>query len=246
MRKIILLFFIALFFTSSSEARPIISGISANEIDIDTKFTGAEILLFGAKGDAGNIIVTIRGPKQDYLLSKKGKFLGVWYNKKRLKFDDAYSYYAFFSTDENQVLDNRLLSNLEIGKNNIKFNVRGSADQATQDEFKIQFIDKLEKKDLYLTNPKPIQFLDETLFKVMLQFPKNISRGVYVVEIYLLDENNLVAFQSIPIYVHQVGLSAQINQFAYNSSILYGIGTVLLAAFAGWLASFIFTKFFGK
>jgi uncharacterized protein (TIGR02186 family) len=239
-------FFVTLFLAQKVNARPIISGISANEINIDTKFTGAEILLFGAKGDAGNIIVTIRGPRKNYLLNKKDKFLGVWYNKERLKFKDAYSYYAFFSTNNKQRLDSRIISQLEIGKNNIEFNVSGDESLLLKDKFKIEFIDKLEKKLLYLDNPEPIEFLDETLFKVMLQFPKNISRGVYIVEIYLLDENNLVAFQSIPIYVNQVGLSAGINQFAYNNAVLYGICAVLLAVLAGWLANFIFTKFFGK
>lgn len=227
-------------------ARPIISGISANQINIDTKFTGAEILLFGAKGDAGNIIITIRGPKKDYFLDKKDKFLGIWYNKKRLKFKSAYSYYAFFSSNSRQTLDNRLLSKLQIGEGNLKFDISGDGSDAVKDEFRVQFINKLEKKDLYLVNPKPIQFLDETLFKVMLQFPKNISQGVYVVEIYLIDENNLAAYQAIPIYVHQVGLSADMNRFAYNNSVLYGICAVLLAAVAGWLANFIFTKFFGR
>ena len=37
---------------SISVASSIISGISTNEINIDTKFNGAEILLFGAKDDS--------------------------------------------------------------------------------------------------------------------------------------------------------------------------------------------------
>lgn len=229
-----------------SNARPIISGISTNKIDIDTRFNGAEILLFGAKGESGNIIINVRGPKKNYLMSKKDKFLGVWYNRERVKFKNAYSYYAFFSTNNSQVISDNLLSELEIGKDNLNFTIPDDVGDITKDNFKIQFVDKLEKKDLYVTNPNPVEFLDETLFKVMLKFPKNIAQGTYLVEIYLIDESNLVAFQSIPIHINQVGLSAKIDQFAYNNSVLYGIAAVLIAALAGFLANFIFTKFFGK
>ncbi|MES2676787.1 MAG: TIGR02186 family protein [Pseudomonadota bacterium] len=240
------IFLVLFLFTKEACARPIISGISTNEINIDTKFTGAEVLLFGAKGDAGNIIVTIRGPRKNFSVNKKDKFLGIWYNKDRFKFKDAYSYYAFFSSKTDRMIDDKLLSQLEIGQDRIKFNVSGNDKRADESEFQVEFVDKLQQKDLYLSHPGSIEFLDETLFKVMLKFPKNISRGVYVVDIYLVDENNLVAFQSIPIYVNQVGLSAEINQFAYNNSILYGLAAVLMAVVAGFVANYIFAKLFNK
>lgn len=246
MKKFLIALFIVLICNSDlAKARPIISGISTNEINIDTKFTGAEVLLFGTKGDVGNIIVTIRGPKKNYLVNKKDKFLGVWYNRDRFKFKDAYSYYAFFSSDSNQVVNDELMSQLEIGKDQIKFNIKGNGN-ADESEFKIEFINKLEQKDLYLNQPDSIEFLDEALFKAMLKFPKNISRGVYVVDIYLVDEDKLIAFQSIPINVNQVGLSAEINQFAYQHSVLYGIAAVLMAIVAGFFANFIFVKLFNK
>ncbi len=243
----IILSFLISMLSFAAQARPIISGISTNEINIDTKFSGAEVLLFGAKGDAGNIIITVRGPKKNYLVSKKDRFLGVWYNRDRLKFKDAYSYYSFFSSpNNNQTIKKELLSKLEIGKERIEFDIKDRTDQSQDEEFKIEFIDKLTKQNLYLSNPDSVEFLDETLFKVMLTFPKNVMTGVYTVEIYLVDENNLIAFQSIPITIHQTGLSAQINQFAYNNSIIYGIFAVLMAIIAGFLANYIFTKLFNK
>jgi uncharacterized protein (TIGR02186 family) len=245
-KSFIILLFLVSFWGFEVQARPIISGISTNEINIDTKFSGAEVLLFGAKGDAGNIIITVRGPKKNYLISKKDRFLGVWYNKDRVKFKNAYSYYSFFSSLNNKDIEKELLSQLEIGEEQIKFDIRNGADSGQDEEFKIEFIDKLSKQNLYLNNPNSIEFLDETLFKAMLTFPKNVMMGVYTVEIYLVDENNLVAFQSIPITVHQVGMSAGINQFAYNNSVLYGIFAILIAVVAGFLANYIFTKLFNK
>jgi uncharacterized protein (TIGR02186 family) len=245
--KIILMILLCLSFTSINKAhsRPIISGISTNQINIDTKFTGAEVLLFGAKGNAGNIIVVIRGPKKDYVVSKKDKLLGVWYNKDRTLFKDSHSYYSFFSSNENEVGDERILSKLEIGKDRIQFDIEENKN-VPESEFKVEFVYNMENKNLYLSHPESIEFLDETLFKVMLRFPKNISQGTYVVDIYLIDDSELSSFQSIPIYVNQVGLSSDINQFAHNNSVLYAIVAILIAVSAGFFANFVFVKLFNK
>lgn len=245
MKKIFLIT-VLLFISKAAFASPVISGISTNSIDIDTKFQGAKILLFGAKGDAGNIIIAVRGPKKNFLVTKKQKLLGIWYNGERLKFKETYSFYSLFSTFSDQDQTDELLSDLELGKDNLNFRVSGEATEEKKSEFQVQLIDRLEKNKLYSTGANKIDFLDETLFKVMLNFPKNIARGVYSVEIYLVNEGALLSFQSIPIYVNQVGLSARILDFAYQESFLYGLLVVLIALVVGWLANYLFVRFIGK
>ena len=244
--KIIIFLSALLIFISNSQARPIISGISTNKIDIDTNFTGTEVLLFGAKGDYGDVFVVVRGPRQDYIISKKDQFFGVWYNKKRMEIKDAYSYYSFFSTVNNFKIKNEIFSDLEIGKNALRFDIAGDYNDSLKNIFQMEFISKLEEKNLYTTNPHKIEFLDETLFKVIIDFPKNIASGTYTAEIYLIDENHLTAFQSIPIYVNQVGFSSKIHNLAYDHPVLYGILAVFIAVASGWLANVIFARFFGR
>jgi uncharacterized protein (TIGR02186 family) len=238
-----LIIFAIFFINTPSNARPIISGISTNHIDIDSQFTGQDILLFGAKGDVGDIVVIVRGPKKSYIVNKKSEILGVWHNEKRVKFEDVYSYYSFFSTGD-KIENKKLFKSLEIGKNNIDIQTKDKLKNDEDIHFRFQLVDKLAQKELYLENFDKIQFLDETLFKVMLHFPKNIARGEYSVEIYLVDEGHLTAFQSIPIYVNQVGFSAKVNDIAYYQPLKYAIGVILLAIFAGFIANFVFNKLF--
>jgi uncharacterized protein (TIGR02186 family) len=232
---------------TNSKANPIISGISTNEINIDTKFQGTRILLFGAKEDAGSIVIAVRGPKKNFLVTRKQKLLGIWYNGERLKFRDSYGFYSFFSTfGDKELFDhNLLLSELELGENNLRFAASKKVKPETKKQFQLQLIDHLEKNMFYTTSNK-IDFLNETLFKVILNFPKNTPRGVYTVEIYLIDEGSLSSFQSIPIYVNQIGLSAKILDFAYKNSFLYGILAVAIALVFGWLANYLFVRFVGK
>lgn len=245
MKNFFLITFLILL-SSTSFANPIISGISTNEINIDTKFRGAKILLFGAKGDAGNVVVAVRGPKKNFLVTKKEKLLGVWYNGERVKFKSSYSFYSLFSTFSDQEPFDQLLTELELGKNNLEFKTFGKVEEKQKNEFQLQLIDRLEKNHLYSIGASKVDFLDETLFKVMLDFPKNITRGVYTVEIYLMNDGALLSFQSIPIYVNQVGFSAKILDFAYQESFLYGLLAVAIALVVGWLANYLFARFIGK
>lgn len=246
MKKLLLIFLISLTTLVGAHANPIISGISTNEINIDTKFQGAKILLFGAKDDAGSVAIVVRGPKKNFMVTRKQKLFGIWYNGERVKFKESYSFYSLFSTFNDQEPIDKLLSDLELGKNNLKFAAFGGVDEKKKDDFQVQLIDRLEKSNLYSTSADQIDFLNETLFKVILDFPKNITRGIYTVEIYLINEGSLSSFQSIPIYVNQVGMSAKILDFAYQNSFLYGLMSVIIALVFGWLANYLFARFLGK
>jgi uncharacterized protein (TIGR02186 family) len=249
MKKIFLITALILF-SQTSIAGPIVSGISTNQINIDTKFNGTELLLFGAKSHSGNIIVAVRGPKKNFIITKKDKLFGFWYSAERVKLKDTYSFYSLFSTlSSKSNIDHSLentLSNLEIGTKNLHFNISKDVELKKQDEFKEQMISYMEGSHLYSTNVGTIDFLDETLFKVVVKFPKNITRGTYNVEIYLIDENRLLSFQSIPIYVTQSGISATILDFSYQEPFLYGLLAVILALACGWLVNYIFNKIVSK
>ena len=238
--------FLLISFIESANCAPLISGISTNEINIDTKFKGAQILLFGAKGDAGNIVITVRGPKKNFLVTKKQKILAVWYNGARINFENSYSFFSIFSTFNNGEIQEDIMSDLELGKDFLEFSTNNKISDKNNNDFKAQLIEKMEKNNLYNNNVSKVEFLDETLFKVMLNFPKNIVRGIYTVELYLIKENTLISFQSIPIYVNQIGISAKISDFAIQQDMIYGIIAVMLALIVGWLANYIFARFIGK
>lgn len=243
-------FFVSIFLLiatySNVGAVPLISGISSNEINVNTEFKGAQILLFGAKSDAGNIVITVRGPRKSFVVSKKEKLLGVWYNGERVSFKNSYGFYSLFSTFNNGGMIEQNLNDFELGKNNIKFETAQNISPSKINEFRIQLVELLENKNYYASSTEPIDFLDETLFKVMIDFPKNILLGTYIVEIYLINNGSILSYQSIPIYVNQVGLSAKISNFASNQSVLYGLLAVFIAIFVGVLTNYFFVKFIKK
>ena len=246
--KLLKIFYTFCFLLLSFEASagPLISGISANEINVDTEFKGAQILLFGAKNDAGNVVITVRGPRKNFIISKKENLLGVWFNGERIKFKNSYGFYSLFSTYNDGEMIQQDLNEYELGKNNIQFEIQNNLSPAKINEFRVQLIDLLEQKKLYSASTKPIDFLDETLFKLIIDFPKNILLGTYIIEIYLINNGSVLSFQSIPVYVNQVGVSATISNFASTQSVLYGLMAVFLAIFVGFTTNYFFARFIKK
>ena len=246
--KFLKFFYIFCFLLINIEANAgtLISGISSNEINVDTEFKGAQILLFGAKNDAGDVVISVRGPRKNFIISKKENLLGVWFNGERIKFKNSYGFYSLFSTFNDGEMIQQDLNEYELGKNNIQFEIQNNLSPSKINEFRIQLVELLEQKNLYPISTKPIDFLDETLFKLIIDFPKNILLGTYIIEVYLINNGSVLSFQSIPVYVNQVGVSAKISNFALNQSVLYGLIAVFLAIFVGCLANYLFARLIKK
>jgi len=219
---------------------PIISGISKNEIKIDSKFTGEKILLFGAKNEPGNIIAVVRGPKHNFLLNKKEKSFGIWHNSKQITFHNAYSFYNLFTAFSGKELNQQNLLDFEIGKHNLNF----KTSETTKNNITYnKFFDLMEKQNLYSTSTDSIVFLDDTLFSIAINFPANILEGIYNIEIYLVENDTVISFQSIPVYVNKVGFNSSIAEFAKNQRVLYGLSSIIIAILVGFSINYIFNRF---
>lgn len=226
-------------------AKALISDISDHLIRIDTNFKGTDILLFGARNDAGDIVVVVRGPKHGYIVRKKGRVAGIWVNKEQLVFEGIESFYAVASSRPLSSLKNEeLLRFLKLGVHNLELTPTPQETvTVTITDFETAFLSEKERKKLYEKYPEDIPFMGETLFKLTLHFPENIPRGSYTVETYLINNGQLAAMQSTPIVVKKIGVDAFISGAARKYPALYGLSAVALALLAGWLAATVFRKY---
>lgn len=227
-----------------AHGKSLISDISDHLITIDTSFLGTDILLFGARNDAGDIVVVVRGPKRSYIVRKRERIAGIWVNRKQVSFDNIDSFYAIASSRPLSALKNEeLLAQLNLGVSNLPFSV--SANQqitVTIADFKDALLTERQQSNLYGRYRQDLPFMGEVLFKITLRFPENIPRGTYTAETYLINNGQLTAMQSTPIVVKKIGADAFISDAAYQHPALYGIAAIILALFGGWLAGIIFRR----
>jgi uncharacterized protein (TIGR02186 family) len=231
-------------FPQISYSRPIIADLSLRQIEIDSGFTGTDILLFGARTDPGDIVIVVRGPETSYIVRKKERVAGIWVNKKQHIFQDINDFYAIASNRPLENIQNDyLLSSLRIGEGDTSLPPDESNGHNNNiGEFKKALLKRKQDEKLYMTKISEVSFMGDTLFRTVINFPENITRGVYTAEIYLFSDGQLSGVQSTPIIVSKKGFDAYVYDFAYKYPAIYGIISVLIALFAGWLAGIFFKK----
>lgn len=229
-------------FPSNSSARPVIADLSLRQIEIDSGFTGTDVLLFGARNDPGDIVVVVRGPEKSYIVRKKERSFGVWVNKKQMFLQDLNGFYVVAANRPLEAIQNDyLLDSLKIGIDSSALPKEGEP-TADYTEFSQAFLKKQQSENLYLPSVQEISMMGDTLFRTVIRFPENITRGVYTAEIYLFSDGQLSGIQSTPIIVSKKGFDAVVYDFAYKYPLLYGIIAVSIALLAGWAAGQIFRK----
>ena len=230
---------------AASSGKPIVADLSASRIELNSGFTGTNLLLFGARNDSGDIIVTVRGPEQTYIVRKKSRVFGVWVNKEQMVFKNIPGYYALASSKKlGEIRKNYYFKPLQIGLKNLPASPPPSTDRAKYREFYEALVQHQIRRGLFPAETGKISFLEETLFKTFIPFPDTIIRGDYTAEIYLFNDGQLSGMETAPIRVIKTGFDALVSDLAHHYSALYGLLAIAVAVAAGWGASALFERFY--
>ena len=80
----------------------LVTDISQHMISIQSNFTGAELLLFGAVGvgpsEERDIVIVVRGPDTPVVVRRKERIGGIWVNYGSAEIENVPGYYAVVST----------------------------------------------------------------------------------------------------------------------------------------------------
>ena len=236
-----LLGFLLLTVPEAARAQQLVADLTSHLVAITTGFTGTSVVLFGAIEGGGDIVVVVRGPERETVVRRKSRVAGIWLNTRSIAFDNVPSFYAVLS---NKPVDDVVPANLrqlhEIGIDDLKLNPAEKAKPADITEFRAALIEEQQRGGLYDKQPGTVNFLGDKLFRASLDFPATVPTGTYSIQVFLVRKGDIVAAQTTPLIISQTGLEADINDFAQNRSLLYGLVAVALAAMAGWGATFLF------
>lgn len=220
-----------------------IADLSEREIQIDERFAGKDVLLYGTRIEAGDMLVALRGEPAGYMVRKKEPIWGVWVNTKSVVFKNVPNFYWMASSRPmSRIEAPMLMKRLQIGLSGLDIAAKPSGKGVDIETFKEALFASLEKDGFYSLKVFSIPFLEETLFSLRPHFPEKIKRGVYTAEIYSVDDGRVQGMQSIPLEVKKIGMEAVIFDAAHRYPALYGALSVAVALAAGWLAGTVFRK----
>jgi uncharacterized protein (TIGR02186 family) len=218
--------------------------LTKDAVPITTNFVGSDLMLYGASEDGGDVLVVVRGPNKDQTVRRKKKSTIIWVNDKEVTFLNAPSYYFLASTRPlNEFLNDGIARGEQIGYSAMALTAKGFVDDAaTIKDFRTALIRNKIKQGLYGEGPGLVSYKGKHLFRTQLHFPANVPVGNYNIDIYVFKDGKIINKQSTVLPIQKEGIGAQVYNFAHQHALSYGIMAILIAAFAGWLASVLFRK----
>lgn len=229
-------------------AEEVVLGLSRNSISIDTRFSGSEILLFGAikreepiPADRLGVVVAIAGPSRPLDVRRKARRMGIWVNVDTVEVDSAPSFYAVATSGSWE----QVLSQVEDLRYRISIprairSVGAPGTVMDAQSFTDAVIRIREDNGAYQILEGAVELTEQTLFQTSIKLPANLTEGDYLTRIFLTRDGAVVSQYETVIEVQKVGLERWLYDLAHQQALLYGVMSLAIAMAAGWGASAAF------
>ena len=239
---------------AAAGAENLVSGLSQDQIQITSNYTGSDLVVFGAieqsadtdeDSEAGHrdVVVVVRGPSAKMDVRRKQRIVGIWINNREITLNGMPAYYYIASTRPlDKIAPAQTLGQYQIGLDYVKPESASTHNQAKVEQFRQAVVRERVRSRLFAEAPAGVEFLGYSLFRVHVPVPASAPRGQYTAEVYLFKDGVVMAAQSTPLFVDQTGLERRLFNFARNDAFAYGVATAIMAMFLGWLSSLIFRR----
>lgn len=240
---------LALVLLSGARDPILVPEISQHEIQVRQGFTGAELLLFGAiltpegtrAGQYYDIVVVLKGPTQSIILREKQKVAGIWINAASTEFRSAPSFFATSSTRPvPKIVDERTAAIYELGLPWLQLSPIGAIEPADQARFAEGLVDLRKRQGVFKQDDKGVRVSEQVLYQARISLPSNVQTGTYTAETFAISNGRVVASATSHVEVRKLGFEGAVANFAQDYGFLYGLLTIAVSVFLGWLAGRVF------
>lgn len=229
---------------AAAGADELVADLSDHLIEITMGFEGAELLLFGAVEGEGDVVVLVHGPTEGLTVRRKEKLGPIWMNRGQMAFDGIPAFYNVMATKPpGDWLPEATRERQQIGVEYLRLapDARHSATDGDK-AFRDALIRRKQALGHYSTGFGEVRMLSPRLFRTDVSFPTNVPVGNYTVEVFLVENGEVVSAQTTPLYIKKTGVLAEIFFFAHNYAAVYGILAIVFAVLAGLGANTLFRK----
>jgi len=246
MRRLLALLLVPLWLAAAPRetgAQELIADLSDHLIAITSDFTGTELLVFGAIEGEGDVVVIVRGPREEMVVRRKERVFGIWINADSAVFQSVPTFYGIAATrplEEIGPVETRRL--MEIGLDSLRLAPDEELSEAERIEFEAALIALQQSEGLFPTEPAAVDVVGGRLFRARIPFPAGVPVGTYTADTFLIRDGEVVSAQTSPLVVDKAGFGADIYDFAHNEASLYGVLAIIAAVMAGLLGNFLFRR----
>lgn len=215
-------------FTGADRPQHFINQLTKDHVDISTRFTGDEITLFGAMSVPGQVVVKVSSPSQPVAIEEKGKIGPFWLSTAKYDVDHIPGLYFLLSSAPME----KLLPNAQRRQYGLDLAYAIKAMQVTPmpkdiGHFRKALLTLKEARHQYAVDDKAVKIHGQHLYSTTIRLPPQLPLGTYNVEIYLVQNGQVVATDHQRINVAEVHMERWVSDVADNSSWLFGISFTL-------------------
>ena len=191
---------------AAAQADDLVSGLSQDQIQINSSYTGTDIVVFGAiqssdptaTSNDHDIVVVVRGPGADMVVRRKVRVAGVWINRDAMTLSGLPAYYFVAATRPlKDIADEETRERYQLGLETLQPQSESTHSPAKAEPFRLAAIRERAREGLYQETSTGVEFLSYSLFRVRVPVPASVARGEYTAEVYLFRDGNIVSAQSL-------------------------------------------------
>jgi len=225
-------------------AERLVADLDNHLVAITAGFTGTELLLFGSIDGDGEVVVVVHGPKEEVVVRRKDRVAGIWVNQDEMTFRSVPAFYHMATSAPVAALElpETAMKRHQIGVQHIRLRVAPDQDLTEREAFAEAIVRNKTRVGHYSEQPGRVEWRGGRLFRTTVLVPANVPVGTYTIETLLVENGEVSSAQTTPLFVNKEGFSAQIFRAAHQFPSVFGATAVLLAAFVGFAANWVFRK----
>lgn len=253
--KLMIALLLCLSFGQASVARAeeLAAGISRDQIEITSNFTGAEVVIFGAiENEIGasipstekrDIVVVVRSDRLSVATVRKKERMGpIWVNREARQFAGVPGFYFVASSRPlKDIASTQVLQQFELGFDNLSIGPAPGTIGGPP-SFRKAFVEARTRSELYGQHEGGVTFMSGSLFRTTASLPPNVPSGNLRVLVYAFSNGQVTSSNSMTLFIDKSGVERQLSELALFWSVPYGLAAVLFSVLAGFLAFVVFRE----
>ncbi|MFS8035536.1 TIGR02186 family protein [Xanthobacter sp. AM11] len=230
----------------------LVLSVSQPQVRITSSFAGADLVVFGvaemegAGPAAPDVVVSVRGPRENFTTWRKSRVLGLWVNSDSRTFLEVPAFLhvmanrppeAMASPETLRVEQIGLARNILVQRIGPDF-----ADVVPTDPFRAAFLRIQAAQGFYREDPHGVAFLAPHVFRTEVSIPGVAPLGRYTVEVKLLRQGNVTATATTTFDVEKTGIEQKIAEFSQQDRLIYGFVVAFGSLIVGFIGNLLFRK----
>lgn len=212
----------------------IVAALNENQVNITTRFTGKELLIFGALAQPGQVIIKLVSPVQAVTLTHKKHFGIFWLDAGHEKVLNAPGLvHILASAPKDSLLPLPVREQYGLSWRQFLQQIRFSPAPDNPGLWQQALLRLKQHSGYYVEDDQAVTIIDQKLFSARITLPSNLPLGRYQLQILLVSNGRVIDQHFQHIDVRQVSMEQWVSSITRDDPWTFAIFFTLVVGVVG-------------